>query len=237
MELNDLFNMLKKRWLLITLITLCCTILSALISFYYLKPMYKANISVLIDDANLQKTTDQNYNSVLMYQKLVATYSQFAKSKMVAKDIIQGASLTLSEDKVISMISTSSKNDTQFLTLSVTSTNNSEAAIIANQLARSLKKVTAEVKKIDNVLIVDDAVTPQSPYSPNKPKNIAIGFLVGLMLSVGLSLLLEILDSTVKNDDEISALLGVPVVGVIPLLKESKKGGINGEEEKALAFR
>lgn len=238
MELKIYFNILKKRWLLITLITLLCTVGSALVSFYYLTPLYKADISVLIDDGNIDENiSKQSYNSILMYQNLVQTYSQFAKSKAVASDVIRELNLDFSEDQIISMVSTAVKNDTQFLTLSVTSYDNEEAAKIANQLARSLKKVTNEIKKVDNVLLVDDAIVPPTPYTPNKKLNILIGFFIGFMFSVGLAFLLDYLDNTVKNEDEISALLEVPVVGVIPLYSERKKGKTYVEKKKKLAFR
>ena len=46
--------------------------------------------------------------------------------------------------------------------------------------------------------------------------NIAIAFLLGLMVSVGLVFLLEYLDNTYKNKDQLEKDLGIPVLGAIP---------------------
>ena len=57
---------------------------------------------------------------------------------------------------------------------------------------------------------------PENPVSPNKKMNIAIAFLLGLMVSVGLVFLLEYLDNTYKNKDQLEKELGIPVLGAIP---------------------
>ena len=56
----------------------------------------------------------------------------------------------------------------------------------------------------------------KNPVSPNKKMNIAIAFLLGLMVSVGLVFLLEYLDNTYKNKDQLEKELGIPVLGAIP---------------------
>ena len=52
--------------------------------------------------------------------------------------------------------------------------------------------------------------------SPNKKMNIAIAFLLGLMVSLGLVFLLEYLDNTYKNKEQLEKELDIPVIGVIP---------------------
>lgn len=46
--------------------------------------------------------------------------------------------------------------------------------------------------------------------------NIAIAFLLGLMISVGVSFLLEFLDNTFKTKEQMEEVLGLPVLGAIP---------------------
>lgn len=57
---------------------------------------------------------------------------------------------------------------------------------------------------------------PENPVSPNKKLNIAIGFLLGLMVSIGLAFLLEFVDNTFKTKEQVEQILGLPVVGAIP---------------------
>ncbi|MCJ7691071.1 MAG: lipopolysaccharide biosynthesis protein, partial [Clostridiaceae bacterium] len=115
------------------------------------------------------------------------------------------------------MVTVAPKGDTEFLTITVKSKDPKEAMDIANQLAKSLKVISTEVKKVDNIQLLDVAILPTSPDNPNPKLNMAIAFFIGLMISMGIAFLLEYLDNTVKSQEEIEKLTGVPVIGIIPL--------------------
>ncbi|GFP76756.1 YveK family protein [Clostridium fungisolvens] len=221
MELKEYFNIVRKRLLLVILITLSCTLISAVVSYFVIKPVYKADISVLIgQNQKSDSATKENYNDVMMYQKMVKTYSIFVQTKTVANDVINELNLDMNADQLIKMISVAPKGDTEFLTITVKSKDKSQVAKIANQIAKSLKKESIEIYNQDNIKLVDDAVEPTSPDSPRPLLNIAVALFVGLMLSIGIVFLIEYLDNTVKDEEELTRLLGVPVIGVIPTIEE-----------------
>ncbi|GKU23940.1 YveK family protein [Clostridium folliculivorans] len=221
MELKEYLNIVRKRLLLVILITLSCTLISAVVSYFVIKPAYKADISVLIgQNQKSDSATKENYNDVMMYQKMVKTYSIFVQTKTVANDVINELNLDMNADQLIKMISVAPKGDTEFLTITVKSKDKSQVAKIANQIAKSLKKESIEIYNQDNIKLVDDAVEPTSPDSPRPLLNIAVALFVGLMLSIGIVFLIEYLDNTVKDEEELTRLLGVPVIGVIPTIEE-----------------
>jgi tyrosine-protein kinase Etk/Wzc len=74
-----------------------------------------------------------------------------------------------------------------------------------------------------NVNIIDPALTPQWPIKPNKKKNLTLGLMLGLMLGVGLAFFLDYMDDTVKDAEEVKRLLGVPVMGLIPHMRQTSK--------------
>jgi capsular polysaccharide biosynthesis protein len=114
------------------------------------------------------------------------------------------------------MITVNPKTNTEFLTLTIISDKKNELVPIANQFALSLKKVTKTIKSVDNVQIVDTASLPENLNGSSIIINTLIGLFVGLLFSITMSFLLEYLDTTVKNEDELSILLNVPVLGMIP---------------------
>ncbi|MEG2110649.1 MAG: capsular biosynthesis protein, partial [Clostridium sp.] len=61
--------------------------------------------------------------------------------------------------------------------------------------------------------------------SPNKKLNILIAFVLGLMVSVGLSLLLEFMDNTFKDKNSVENILGLPVLSSIPEFDELDSEG------------
>lgn len=73
---------------------------------------------------------------------------------------------------------------------------------------------------VNNVTIVDAADTPQEPSSPNLLLNLLISMLVGLGLGAGLALALEQLDDAIADPSEIQRLLGLPLLGSVPMVAE-----------------
>jgi len=70
----------------------------------------------------------------------------------------------------------------------------------------------------NNISIVDRAQPPTKPSKPNLLLNIAIAGLLGLGLGVLAALLLEALDETLEKPEDVEEKLGLPVLGVVPLL-------------------
>jgi capsular polysaccharide biosynthesis protein len=225
MELQEYLDILKKRWLLLVVITLVATLISGVVSYFVIKPTYKSDISVIIgkQDTADAKASAASYNDILMYQKLVKTYSELAKSRTVAEHVISALGVDMKSDTLRGMIAVAPKGDTEFLTITVQSKDAEQAMKLANQLAKSLKEVSANIKKADNVQILDAAQLPISPASPRPFLNIVIAFFLGLMVSVGLIFLLEYLDNTVKSPDDIEKLLGITVIGTIPMITDAEK--------------
>ena len=84
------------------------------------------------------------------------------------------------------------------------------------RLSNEFIKISKELVPNGNVRVIEEVELPEEPVSPNKVRNIAIAFLLGLMGSVGLVFLIEYLDNTYKNKDQLEKNLGIPVLGAIP---------------------
>lgn len=84
--------------------------------------------------------------------------------------------------------------------------------------AQSETEVTARLQgtKESNVRIVDRALVPGGPSSPNLKQDLSSGLLLGLLCGAGLVLLLEYMDRTVKTSEQVERLLGLPTLAVIP---------------------
>lgn len=66
--------------------------------------------------------------------------------------------------------------------------------------------------------ILDPARLPEKPSSPNRPVINAVGALVGLGIGLGLAILLEYKDTTLKSDADVAVTLMLPVLAAVPLI-------------------
>jgi polysaccharide biosynthesis transport protein len=80
-----------------------------------------------------------------------------------------------------------------------------------------------------NIRVVDPAMVPATPARPAKARNIMLSFLVGLIGGIGLALLREYLDNTVKTPDDIETLARLPSLAVVPLF-----AGANGNRRRSV---
>jgi capsular exopolysaccharide synthesis family protein len=67
-----------------------------------------------------------------------------------------------------------------------------------------------------NIRVVDPALVPSAPSRPQKARNILLGLLVGLVGGVGLALLREYMDNTIKTPDDIEMLARLPSLAIVP---------------------
>lgn len=75
---------------------------------------------------------------------------------------------------------------------------------------------------------IDPAVVPDTPVRPNKKRTLIIAIVLGLMLGGMLAFLLEYLDNTVKNSDDVEHKLGLPLLGVLQKVRGWSKDDVVG---------
>jgi len=98
---------------------------------------------------------------------------------------------------------------------------------------REAAKIT-EAEKAENIRIIDPALTPRDPVKPKKKMNLAMGLLMGLFTGVGLAFLLEFMNKTIHNADDVEKYLEMELIGSIPKTREmiikTSEDSDNGKE-------
>jgi len=79
-------------------------------------------------------------------------------------------------------------------------------------------QVTARIsgQRTSSVRIVDKALVPQSPISPNVKKNLMMALLMGLFLGLSMAFAVEFLDTSIKSPEDVEKLAGLPSLGIVP---------------------
>ncbi|WP_442596745.1 YveK family protein [Neobacillus sp. D3-1R] len=223
-SLRELFQTLRKRLWLITSITLVAAIVSGVISFFVLTPIYSSSTQLLVNQAKNDQPV-YNIGEIQTNLQLINTYNVIIKSPAILELVIKDLDLDATTEQLNSKITVGSERDSQVLAITVQDPDPYMAADIANTTANVFQREIVKIMNVDNVSILAKAVVKEVP-SPVKPQpvlNIAIAIVVGLMAGVGLAFLLEYLDNTIKTEQDIEKLLELPVLGAITTIEDNSK--------------
>lgn len=227
-SLRELFLILKKRFAMIIIITLLATIASGVVSYTMLKPVYRASSQILVSQAAAGSLASLAGISLDADAKFIETYNVILKSPYILDQVIEKLDLNTTAQALNGSVSVAQEGKSQVVSISVTNHDPAAAVIIANEIARVFQDEISKLMKINNVHILTPAELPENPM-PIKPQpmlNMAIAFVVGLMASVGLAFLLEYLDNTIKSEQDIEKVLGLPVLGTISDISEEETVGL-----------
>ena len=230
--LKELFLVLRKRLGLILLITISAVLVSGIVSFFVLTPVYEASTQLLV---NQEKEKKPEYDSIDIQAdlQLINTYNVIIMSPAILEKVIKDLKLNLTVSELQDTITVQNEPDSPIVNLSVKDTDPNQATKIVNKTAEVFENKIVDIMNVDNVSILAKAVVEenQSPVKPKPLVNIAIAFVLGLMASFGLVFLLEYLDNTIKTEKDIKNKLDLPILGVVAEIVEEDMKGTKAEQQ------
>lgn len=218
-SLEEIAYALKKRWKLIALITIAATLVSAILSFFIIKPQYEAKAKLFIGKQETQENNAYNNSDVMMYQQLMKTYAELVKTSDLVTKAVKNDNLDYNQNEIkgiLNNLTATPSADTQILDLSFKGGNPKEVLKVTEAITNEFISESKELIPNGNVQVIQKPQLPEHPVSPNKKLNILIAFVLGLMIGVGVVLLLEYLDNTFKSREELEKTLDLPIIGAIP---------------------
>lgn len=85
------------------------------------------------------------------------------------------------------------------------------------------KRSETEIMKASTVSknrVIDEALLPEDPIKPKRKLIVVVGLILGLILGIALAFLREFLDDRIKSEDDVSKGTKVPVLGIVPNIKD-----------------
>lgn len=212
-DLRDIYQIIKKRIGLIVIITLTTTFLASIISVFFISPIYESKVGIIISKETGEKITSSD---VSMYQSLMQTYRDVASTNKVAQMTAEKLGEGIKASDLKKNVTVTAKTGTMILNITYKSNVAVNSFKGAEAYAESFVERAKELLPEGNVTIMDNAELPKSPVKPNVFLNILIAFFLGLMISVGLSFLLEYLNNTIVSKEDVEKYLELSVIGIIP---------------------
>lgn len=222
-HLKEYFQIIKKRLWIIVLITFIGVIVSAIISFFLLSPVYESNTTLIVNSDKAPGTEIMTTDQINVSEKLAITYGEIIKSKSVLDEVANTIGIKGGYEEIAEKINVSSINNTQIISVSVQDTNPQRAADIANSIPKAFTKNVKIITKANSVQVIDKAIVEKSPIKPNKIMNVAIAGVLGIMISLFVIFLLEYIDNKIKSPQDIEKYLGLPLLGAVPYEHKDKE--------------
>ncbi len=218
LTIKDVFSIIFRRVWLVVLIPLCAIIVATVLVYFVIAPVYTAVTSLYV--LNKQSVENIiNYNDLQSSALLTADYRELILSKRVLSAVAGQYGLdveTMQEDFDIEV---TSANNTRVIEISVTSGDPVLAANLSNAIGQVFSYTVVEIMDANNVNFVDIAEPPIEPSAPRKLLVIAITGVASLMLAIGIALLIETLNTTIRTTEDVEQALGLTVLACVPKIE------------------
>lgn len=220
----DLMELFSALWAKKTIIILSAVFM-ALVAFVgtkmFVTPKYTSVTKLFVMAKNDDTSASATYTDLQTGSMLTKDYMELVKSRPVLEKTISKLKLDVTPEELAGMITTETPTDTRIMSISVTDDDPKEAKQIADTLRKAVSVQITEIMSADSVNTVEEGNLPTSPSSPNVKKNMMLGALLGLVISMGFIVLISILDDTVKTPDDVEKYLGLNVLTAIPIQEGS----------------
>ncbi|WP_028828657.1 YveK family protein [Proteocatella sphenisci] len=217
-ELRELLEILLKRKLLIIILTVVCTLAGGIYSVFMITPLYKSETTMMVNGAKNMTdiASSLDLGSINLSQKLVVTYGEIVKSRIVLEQTIKTLKLDMTYEQLLQKTTAQQLGGTEILKISVEDEDPKNAAIIANKISGVFVKEVMRILKVNNVETIDKAIAIDKPININTALNLAISMILGLMAGVFIAFILEYMDNTIKTENDVQKYLDLPILGLIP---------------------
>ncbi|UBH23091.1 capsule biosynthesis protein CapA [Macrococcus armenti] len=216
-DISKLLNLLKRNWKFIVSLSLLGALIAAAVSFFLIKPTYSASTQILVNSKEDKTQFELQANQTDL--QLINTYNEIIKSPVILDKVAKN--LNVNND-LASKISVSNATQSKVITISANAKNYSDAAKIVNETAHVFSKEVGKIMKTDNVTVLTkaDENLKASPVKPKPLLNTIIGLILGLIISLALIIINNLLDKRVKTENDVQEILNLPVIGMIPHFDE-----------------
>lgn len=220
LDLKELFFMFWNKKLEIILITLMFVAVGIGYSYFFVKPEYTSTTSLVLAQSSLSGQTGDGAISatdLTMNSKLVSTYSELIKRKAILGQVCENLNIPDSNiQELRGKIKVNSAKNTEIIEISVTNKDPNKAAAIANEIAKVFGEKIVEIYNISNVYLLDRAEANAVPSNINHMKDVVIFAFIGLVIAAVYVLIANMLDNTIKTEQDVEATTELLVLSSIP---------------------
>ena len=226
-SLKEIFGILRKHLTLIFISLFAGIAIAGAVTFFVITPQYSSRAQMIVslpqnDNAN-SNVNDINFNLQMLntYKDIIKESDSLAMA--VQEEIATKYDIQMTPAEIKGNLQVTQSQNSQMFSISATSPHAVDAERIANTAAEVFQQTVSDVlTNVESITIVSRATASNSPISPNNKMNLAIGFVLGLIVGIGLAFLRELFDRTVKDAKYVTDSLGLTILGTVPQMSQKE---------------
>jgi capsular polysaccharide biosynthesis protein len=203
-NLKEVFQIIKRYVWVILLLTILTTSAGSYYSYSTYTPMYQSTARIIIGEES----------------SLITTLKVIIKDTTVLEKVVKKLDLPYPPEALSGKINVESIENSQVVTITVVDSNPKQSALLANTVAKTYKDEIPSIMEFNNVKLLSEAKENPTPINQDQNKTIIIALVGGIVVGVGLAFLLDSLNDSVRKEDEVEELLGIPVLGSVSKMKK-----------------
>lgn len=215
-DLSELFKLIKKHLKLIIIFMLIGVVIAGSYTTFMIDKKYSSQGTILLKAQVVDGTVDTG--QLNSNNSMIANYIKLLQGNNIQDKIAKN--LDISTGLVRGALQISNTEDTQIIEIGATTNDPGLSKRIVDETISVFTETVKEMLDISNIIIVDNAEINTSPVSPNIKKNMMLGAVAGVVISLGYILLTYLLDSKIKNGETAEQVLDLPVLGAIPYFED-----------------
>lgn len=219
-DLVELMYRLLGQWKLIVCLAVVLALAAGIYTVFLVTPMYEATSTIYV----LSRSDSAiNMADLQIGTALTSDYIKVFKMWEVHEEVISNLNLPYSYTQMCDGLSVVNDADTRMLDITFKSPSPEEAAAVANEYAKVASQYIADTMSTDKPNIMSVALVPSNPVSPNKTKNVMLGFLLGAVLACGYITIQMIMDDKYKTAEDIRRYTGIATLAIVPIEETNSK--------------
>ena len=224
-DLLELFYRLLENARRIVAAAVAGMLVFGVYSFVLATPMYRATCRLYVTNAG---DSAINLSDLQIGSYLAADYQEVFNTWEVHEKVLENLGLDYTYDQLERMLAVSNPGDTRILDVTVTSDDPKRAADMANEYANVARGYISLTMDTNEPSILSRALRPESPVSPRRAFNTALGFMLGALVMSAVVTAQFLLDDRIKTADDIRRYAGMAALAIVPVNNAAAKADRSG---------
>ena len=223
-NLVKVLEIILKLWWVVLIFALVMAFAAYSVSAFLMTTLYKSEAKVYVSGSQIAAERGINASDINTSKLLVNTYIEILQGNAFLSSVADEFNRTNDESwevtagELKSGLTMTSANETEVLLITYEDISPEKSQQVLNELLANAQDEITRVLNGCKVSVIDKASLPVTASSPNTKQNTFIGMFLGIVLGVAIIFIKELLDTRIKDDEELKNRYDMAVLGIIPNL-------------------